>query len=774
MHYTVFASKIANGDAVGEDACGMAAALAEWGGEVQLLSKQSDAAISSGRFVCKPTPEPIGSADALVFHHCFDCDGWRELLEDCVSSRVLRYHSITPPHFFRGVSHFHAQATAAGRRQTRQIVDLDCELYWPTSDFTRQELVALGAPPERCFVVPPFHRLERLLRLAPNQGVLNRYLDGRRNLLAVGVLAPHKNQLGLVRAFAALSTAMQKNVRLILVGNEDPRLAPWAARLQSLVAKLGLSESIVVTGKVSEAELATYYRAADLFVSASRHEGFGVPLIEAMAFGVPIVALAKAAVPETIGDAGLLVDGSEDKNLAGAILKALSDNELRANLISAGHRRYETEFSLPVLRQKLASAVEHLERISAARPPTARAGRLTDVTVVHRTNEYIDSIEPYPETFHSRGIVICAGGVKYLTGAWVLINQLRSLGCRLPIQVWQRGPEERDRRWSQLVAPLDVECVDAWSVRDRGRHPRGGWELKRYAILHSPFEEVLLLDADNVPVADPTYLFDDPAYRQSGAIFWPDGMRTPPESPRWRIFNVPYRDELEQESGQILINKRQCWRALKLCNWYNEHSDYFYRVIYGDKDTFRFAWHRLEKPFAMPRRLIKALPATLCQHDLQGRRIFQHRVHDKWSVGGNRRIPGFLYEAECLAFVEDLRRQWDVVSKLAGRLTPRDRSRMRDFAARPFEFFRLGFSHWPIRFDPLGYVQVGRTQQELFWWCAGDTLVLAGSDGAPSCDLRQRADGVWEGRSFRNPRLQCELRPTHEVGAEQYGSFACR
>jgi hypothetical protein len=448
----------------------------------------------------------------------------------------------------------------------------------------------------------------------------------------------------------------------------------------------------------------------------------------------------------------------------------ISDGRLRAGLIAAGHERYQAEFSEPALGNKLLVAIEQIERIAEHRPLRVSEGPLTDGSVVARSDAYIGTIEPYPDKFHGRGIVICAGGIRYLTCAWVLVNQLRSLGCRLPIQVWQRDSKEHDRRWANLVAPLAVECVDAASLSGVGKLPRGGWELKSFAMLHTPFEEVLLLDADNVPVADPTYLFDEPEYQRLGAIFWPDGTRTPPDAPQWRIFNVAYRDEPEQESGQVLIDKRKCWQALNLCNWHNERSDYFYRVIYGDKDTFRFAWHRLAQPFAMPGRPIEELPATLCQHDLQGQRIFQHRVHDKWSLGGNRRIPGFLYEAECLEFVAELRRRWDVVPGLAGRLGARDRQRMRDLAGRSFVYERLGSNRWPMQLDPRGYVHAGRTQRELFWWRRGGKLVLAGNDGAPTCELRERADGIWEGMSFRDPKQQCRLRAmaTNPPGASAH------
>lgn len=293
-----------------------------------------------------------------------------------------------------------------------------------------------------------------------------------------------------------------------------------------------------------------------------------------------------------------------------------------------------------------------------------RGGRLRVGNAARLAGKYINKIPPYPDTYEGRGIVTCAGGAKYLPSAWILIKMLRMLGCRLPIQLWYLGEQERDERWISLVEPLGVQCVDAYRVRNRHPHPQlGGWQSKPYSILHSPFEEVLFLDADNAPVRDPTYLFDDARYRATGAVFWPDGTWTSPSSLRWRIFGVPYRDEPEQESGQILISKQVCWKAMNLCNWYNEHSDFFYQILYGDKDTFRFAWRRLGQPYLMPEKGIVRLRHTVCQHDLEGRRLFQHRCHVKWSLRGNHCIRGFLYQRECEAFIEELKELWQPTEK---------------------------------------------------------------------------------------------------------------
>ena len=259
----------------------------------------------------------------------------------------------------------------------------------------------------------------------------------------------------------------------------------------------------------------------------------------------------------------------------------------------------------------------------------------------------------------NRGIVICAGGMKYFTCAWITVRMLRRLGCRLPIELWHLGPEEMTPEMLKLADRLKVKCVDAHEVRKE--HPArrlGGWELKCYAILHSRFREVLLMDADNVPVVDPTFLFQTREYQETGAIFWPDIGSLGPEKDIWKITGVPYNPQPDFESGQIVVDKPRCWKAMQLAMHYNEHSDFYYQYIYGDKDTFRFAFLKTGTPFSMPRRGIEHLDGTLCQHDFEGRRIFQHRIK-KWSLGGrNKPTEGFLHEVECLGFLDELRQLW--------------------------------------------------------------------------------------------------------------------
>jgi ADP-heptose:LPS heptosyltransferase len=353
-----------------------------------------------------------------------------------------------------------------------------------------------------------------------------------------------------------------------------------------------------------------------------------------------------------------LGDGNERDNPGNLCLNVSGHLPRCMDMITADDviRRIETYFDggavsyLPFARRR---------RIASAVRLTAQTGAAElEQAVFRRAGEMqLRSIPRYPGGHAGRGIVICGGGDRYLGCAWVCIRMLRQLGCSLPIQLWHLGPEELDADMARLLQPHGVECVDALTVREQNPVRRlGGWELKPFALLHCPFREVLLLDADNVPVKNPEYLFDTPEFLRHGAVFWPDYGRLGPERGIWNICGVPYRDEPEFESGQILLDKRKCWKALNLAMWYNEHSDYFYRHIHGDKDTFHLAWHKAGKSYAMPERGIHTLHGTMCQHDFAGERLFQHRNCAKWALWRiNQRVSGFYFEKECLAAINELR-----------------------------------------------------------------------------------------------------------------------
>lgn len=181
---------------------------------------------------------------------------------------------------------------------------------------------------------------------------------------------------------------------------------------------------------------------------------------------------------------------------------------------------------------------------------------------------------------------------------------------------------------------------------------------------------MLYLDADSFPVANPEYLFESAQYQETGAIFWPDiAGQVLAKREIWDAMGIPFREEPEFESGQMLVDTVRHKEPLELALKMNEEAEKYYHLIWGDKDTFRFAWHKFGRAFSMtpyPLQLLSlpgmpvGSPGVMCQHDFDGERLFQHRNLAKWDLlGENPRIPGYVDEAESRQFLAELRALWN-------------------------------------------------------------------------------------------------------------------
>lgn len=241
-----------------------------------------------------------------------------------------------------------------------------------------------------------------------------------------------------------------------------------------------------------------------------------------------------------------------------------------------------------------------------------------------------------PQYKYERGIVIGAGGAKYFGCGFACFYILRKLGCQLPVEFWYLDEYEMDNTMKDTCKQFGITCINATRyAKDNNLNPRilNGWELKPFATLHSSFKEVLYLDADNIPVNDPTYLFNDDRYNDTGAIFWPD---LPPGQRDewlpaicWNNVGLEYICEPDFETGQYLINKEKCFQALNLTVWMNEHSDWFYKFVYGDKSTFHLAWRKAKIEYSITPKPCGWKRPCILQYDLDGHLIFQHACQGK-------------------------------------------------------------------------------------------------------------------------------------------------
>jgi glycosyltransferase involved in cell wall biosynthesis len=286
----------------------------------------------------KPVDALAGDArgdDVVVYEHAIGSP-----VVDVLVARherlVVQYHNVTPHEFFDAWDPGLADALDWGRRQLRPLARRSA-LGLGDSAFNEGELRAAGFAATA--VVPVLVDVGRR-GAALDSALVDELRSSKRGTdwLFVGRLAPNKAQHELVKAFAQYRRVFDAGARLWLVGGDAP--ARYRVTLERFVAAAGLGDAVRITGPVSDADLLAYYAAADVLVCLSRHEGFGVPLLEAMAHGVPVVARASSAVTETVHDAGVLLPaGVTMLDVAAAVWRVASDRRLRDALVAAGRRR---------------------------------------------------------------------------------------------------------------------------------------------------------------------------------------------------------------------------------------------------------------------------------------------------------------------------------------------------------------------------------------------------------------------------------------------------
>jgi glycosyltransferase involved in cell wall biosynthesis len=346
-------------DAVTNDALGMMDALTRRGHEVRLFCEShslrravGDVADVSGFFKSE--------RDVFIYHHS---RGWTEgveLLEQLNCRRAIKYHNVTPARFFAGFSSYDEEQCELGRGQLADLARAKCDLYLSASAFSMRELIAAGAPEAKSFVVPPFHHIDRLAQISADQPTVERYSDGTANILAVGRVVPHKSYLQLIDVFAHYHHEYNRKSRLAIVGKGGEGFSPYAKQLHRAVERAGLKEAVVFAGGVSDAVLKAWYVVADVFVTASEHEGFCVPLVEAMSLKLPITAFASSAIPETLGDAGIVWTERNPLLMAESIDLFLRDSTVRNALGLRGLRRYESMFTNRKIEESFLAAMDML------------------------------------------------------------------------------------------------------------------------------------------------------------------------------------------------------------------------------------------------------------------------------------------------------------------------------------------------------------------------------------------------------------------------------
>lgn len=299
----------------------------------------------------------ISPQTGLIYHHSIGSE-LTEYATSHTGAKCLVYHNITPAEFFQPYRPDFAKILQNGRYELTQLAK-HFRLSVGDSAYNAAELALAG------FKQP------EVLPIAVDPGKWNIYADaqlmeqlqdGKSNVLFVGRISPNKCQEQLVEAFYHYLT-MDAAARLILVGDGSSN-DPYYHHLLGTIEKFNLTSHVLTPGQVNDAQLLAYYRTAHLYWSMSEHEGFGVPLVEAMWFDIPVLAYKSSAIPETLGKSALMFNTKEDLVQVAALAKLLvKDQDLQSKVISSQRQRRES-FTLQAVSKSLNKLIIKLEESS--------------------------------------------------------------------------------------------------------------------------------------------------------------------------------------------------------------------------------------------------------------------------------------------------------------------------------------------------------------------------------------------------------------------------
>ena len=315
------------GDAIGNEVLAIQRALTAAEFDSRIYVESADERL---RHLVSDYRDLVDDVDAedLIIHH-FSVGSRASRTAFALPSRMLLiYHNITPPQYFVGVHPWLVRQCYHGRRELGAYRDR-VELAVGDSEFNRLELETLGFSPTAVLpVTPDFARLDA----APDQRICDAYDDDLTNILFVGRMIPNKRPDRIIRSFHEYQRLIEPDSRLLLAGS-SAQFENYLEQLHNLVAELGV-RNVHVLGQVSDDELGALYDVADLFLCASEHEGFCVPLVEAFHKQVPVLAYAATAVPATLDGGGVLFSSTNPVDIA-IEMAAILESDARQDQILA-------------------------------------------------------------------------------------------------------------------------------------------------------------------------------------------------------------------------------------------------------------------------------------------------------------------------------------------------------------------------------------------------------------------------------------------------------
>ena len=334
---------LAFGDAVGNHTRALELLLKDMGYETEIYALNIDKRLGEGK--AKYIEElPELASDDVVLYQLSTGSELNEVIPELKCRKIVDYHNVTPPRFFKGISEELEERCRQGVEQVKKMADA-FDYGFADSEFDREDLLEMdySCPIEVAPILIDFEDYRR----SPNSEVLASFRDDVTNIVFTGRIVPNKKQEDIISSFYYYKKFFNPKSRLILVGS-GKGMEQYLSKLKNFVKKLELEDSVLFTGHVKFNEILAYYRIADVFLCMSEHEGFCVPLVEAMQFQVPIVAFDSSAIGGTLGGSGILLKEKDPLMTAGVIDRLMTDVRLR-NQIIEGQKKRLKDFSREVV-----------------------------------------------------------------------------------------------------------------------------------------------------------------------------------------------------------------------------------------------------------------------------------------------------------------------------------------------------------------------------------------------------------------------------------------
>ena len=344
----------AYGDAIGNDTIALHDTLVENGYNTAIYANDVDPKLPQGIAQTTDAYQPL-PGDIILYHLSTGSDMNYKITEFNVRL-VIMYHNITPETFFTRYDRMAYDICSYGLRAARYLAK-KAEFCFADSEFNKQDLRQLGYTCD-IEVLPILIAFDDYKK-KPQEKIISKYKDGYTNIVFTGRVVRNKKQEDLIAAFYYYKKYINPKSRLIIVGRYDV-FAEYYNQLVYYVEKLGV-EDVIFTGRVKFDEILAYYKVADIFLCLSEHEGFCVPLVEAMVFDVPVIAYDSTAVGETLAGSGLLLEDKSPAVVAEAIDYVVTHKDIQKQMIENQRKRLKY-FEHDRIKKQFLAAIERLTK----------------------------------------------------------------------------------------------------------------------------------------------------------------------------------------------------------------------------------------------------------------------------------------------------------------------------------------------------------------------------------------------------------------------------